>query len=66
MIIPLWVNEDKDKELIDWLNTKTNKSAVIREVLYSYIKGIGFNNSNLVNKETEIDDNFMNSLKSFE
>ena len=69
MIIPLWVNEKKDKELIDWLNTKTNKSAVIREILYAYKNkmNISFSSDKELNKEKidNLDQNFINSLKGF-
>jgi hypothetical protein len=34
MIIPVWVDEKKDKKLIEWLGEKTNRSAFIRFVLY--------------------------------
>lgn len=42
MIIPVWVDPVKDKRLIEWLNTKTNKSATIRDIIYSYIDKIDF------------------------
>lgn len=38
MIIPFNVHKEKDKELIDWLTAKTNRSAFMRIVLYNAMK----------------------------
>jgi len=63
MNMSLWFDDEKDKVLIDWLKTKTNKSATIREALYDKINGI-----KIVSKEEniEFDDGFINSLSGFQ
>lgn len=61
MIIPVWVDEKKDRQLIEWLNSKTNKSATVREILYGYIKGVKIE----VNSPEPLDDDFVNSLDKF-
>lgn len=66
MMIPLHYDPIKDKELIDWLNTKSNRSAFIRFVLYEYKDRVaqwqppkeeednGFNLDNIMNSVDEL------------
>jgi hypothetical protein len=60
MIIPVWVDPNKDRRLIDWLNSKTNKSASIREIIYSYIDRVDFKSVE-VNVKPEVKEEKNNS-----
>lgn len=75
MIIPVYVDEKKDAELVRWLSEQTNRSAYVRFVLYEKMKRNGefsdisgnyFKNSeNILKKEEkniEIKDDFMKCI----
>lgn len=71
MIIPMWVDGNKDVVLVKWLKSQTNTSAFMRFVLYekmNEIQGnIEKNQGNVVNlkeKVDKIDDDFMNSIEN--
>jgi hypothetical protein len=68
MIIPVYVDEKKDAELLKWLNEQTNRSAFVRFVLYEKMKNGRVFSENIENifknheKSAEIEDSFINSI----
>jgi hypothetical protein len=67
MIIPLWVDENKDKRLIGWLNEQTNRSAFIRFILYEKMEGnVKYieKSEKIYEKSVEIDDNLINCIEN--
>jgi hypothetical protein len=62
MIIPMWVDEKKDKRLIDWLNSKTNRSAFMRLVLYDKMEGNRVSNVGVY--DDKVEDDFMRCIEN--
>jgi hypothetical protein len=60
MIIPVVMDDKKDGMLIDWLNSKNNRSAFIRYVLYEKMEG----NSVKIEKNNEISEEINDNLLS--
>jgi hypothetical protein len=60
MIIPVYVDENKDKELIKWLSEQTNRSAFIRYVLYERMNGY----ISRIEKVEKIDSEIFNSIEN--
>jgi hypothetical protein len=60
MIIPVYVDENKDKELIKWLSEQTNRSAFIRYVLYEKMNGY----TNRIEKVERIENEIFDSIEN--
>jgi hypothetical protein len=60
MIIPIYVDINKDKELIKWLSEQTNRSAFIRYVLYEKMNGYTSRTEKVERIENEIFDSIEN------
>ena len=63
MNMPIFLDNNKDKLLIEWLGSKTNRSATVREVLYSYLSKITPPES--FAEDDEDDEDFIDSLNNF-
>lgn len=64
MILPLYVDKDKDSNLIEWLNSKTNRSSFIRLVLYEKMKEDKYlEKQQITNDSKEISDSSNNNDK---
>jgi hypothetical protein len=63
MIIPVVMDENKDRELINWLNSKNNRSAFIRYVLYEKMEGnvVKIDKNNEISEE--IEDNLLSCIE---
>lgn len=77
MIINVYMDKEKDKDLIDWLNSFTNRSSAIRMFLYQAKQGhslsgqinkpdMSNNAPNITeDKPMEIDSEFIAGLNDF-
>jgi 2-phospho-L-lactate guanylyltransferase (CobY/MobA/RfbA family) len=64
MIIPLYVDKNKDSRLIEFLDNQTNRSAFVRLLIYQYIDKI--NISIPVNMDHKEDNKkYMNGFINF-
>jgi predicted ribosome quality control (RQC) complex YloA/Tae2 family protein len=63
MIIPVVMDENKDRELINWLSSKNNRSAFIRYVLYVKMEGnvVKIDKNNQISEE--IEDNLLSCIE---
>jgi DNA transposition AAA+ family ATPase len=62
MIIPVWVDKNKDAELIRWLGCKTNRSAFVRLVLYERMGEMNRGKSSSGNGD--IDEDILKSIEN--